>query len=150
SERASDLRFLESLVDQISARLDGKTGYKSPWVSAFSLGRFDEPDAGYFFSADRHWLFMMVKDDGDYAARRQPIASIRRAIAGLPNEFPEVRAGVTGGPAISNDEMTAALHDSRMATALAFALTLTLLISAFRRVTSPLLILGSLTLSLAW
>ena len=50
---ATDLRFLESVIDQISARLDGETAYTSPWAAAFSLGRLDDPDAGYFFSADR-------------------------------------------------------------------------------------------------
>ena len=147
---STDLRFLESVIDQISGRLDGASTYTSPWATAFSVGRLDDPDAGYFFSADRHWLFVLVREGGEYAERRQSIASIRRTIAGLAADFPAVRAGVTGGPAISNDEMAAAFDDSKISTALAFALTLMLLVVAFRRLFTPLLILVSLAVSLTW
>jgi uncharacterized protein len=148
--QSSDLRFLESVIDQVSARLDGASIYTSPWATAFSVGRLDDPDAGYFFSADRHWLFVLVRETGEYAQRRQSIASIRRVIAGLRADFPAVQAGVTGGPAISNDEMGAAFDDSKVSTVLAFSLTLVLLVAAFRRLFTPLLILVTLAVSLAW
>src|SRR5262249_24745608 len=48
------------------------------------------------------------------------------------------------------DEMTTAFDDSKVATTLAFALTLTLLVGAFRRVVKPLLMLVTLVVSLAW
>ncbi|HXJ80367.1 MAG TPA: MMPL family transporter [Candidatus Methylomirabilis sp.] len=150
SGRPTDLRFLESTIDQISGRLDGETAYTSPWSTAFSVGRFDDPDAGYFFSSDRHWLFMLVQDDGDYRERRQSLATMRGVIARLKGEFPDVHGGVTGGPAIANDEMTTALDDSKLATMLAFGLTLGLLVAGFRRVLAPLLMLGTLAVSLAW
>jgi hopanoid biosynthesis associated RND transporter like protein HpnN len=149
-QQSSDLRFLESVIDQITARLDGRAAYTSPWATAFSVGRLDDPDAGYFFSADRHWLFVLVQDDGNYAEKRRSIATIRSAIARLAGEFPDVQAGVTGSPAISNDEMATAFADSKVATALAFVLTLILLVVAFRRLFTPLLILASLAVSLAW
>jgi hopanoid biosynthesis associated RND transporter like protein HpnN len=148
--RSTDLRFLESAIDQISARLDGQSTYTSPWATAFSVGRLDDPDASYFFSSDRHWLFMLVQEEGDYAARRQSIATIRQAIGRLRTEFPGVRAGVTGGPAISNDEMVTAFDDSKVSTVLAFALTLGLLVTGFRRLFTPLLMLATLAVSLAW
>src|SRR5262249_61024891 len=50
----------------------------------------------------------------------------------------------------SNDEMTTAFGDSKLATALAFGLTLTLLLAAFRRFVTPVLILGTLAVSLTW
>ena len=62
--------------------------------------------------------------------RSRPSAASSRASR---REFPDVRAGVTGGPAISNDEMVTAFDDSKLATALAFGLTLALLLAAFRR-----------------
>src|SRR5262249_27494665 len=84
------------------------------------------------------------------AKRRETIASIRGAIARLGREFPDVQAGVTGGPAISNDEMAAAFHDSRLATGLAFVLTLVLLVPAFRPPLRPLRALAPLAVSLGW
>src|SRR5215510_983417 len=139
---AQDLRFLESLIDQISGRLAGATGYVSPWATAFSMGRFDDPDPGYFFSADRRILFLFVRQERDersFGENRRTIAAIRGAIARLRGEFPDVEAGVTGGPAIASDEMATAFDDSKLATLLAFALTLGLLLMAFRRLAKPLL-----------
>ena len=149
----TDLRFLESTIDQISARLAGSSAYTSPWATAFSVGRLDDPDAGYFFSADRHWLFLFVRqrrEEGNFSESRGTIEAIRRAIRRLQPEFPGVRAGVTGGPAISNDEMATAFDDSKVATLLAFAFTMLLLIGAFRRVVKPVLMVVTLVVSLAW
>src|SRR5262249_17946637 len=78
------------------------------------------------------------------------IAAIRHAIGALQTEFTDVQAGVTGTPALSNDEMLTAFRDSTGATLLAFALTLAFLILVFRRVVTPLLMLGVLMVSLAW
>jgi hypothetical protein len=151
--RSNDLRFLEAVIDQISARLDGSSAYASPWSSAFSGGRLDDPDAGYFFSSDKHWLFMFVRqrrDEGSFVSNRATIDGIRGAIAHLKGDFPEVRAGVTGGPVISNDEMATAFADSKIATVLAFASTMALLLLAFRRVVKPVLMLVALAVSLGW
>jgi hopanoid biosynthesis associated RND transporter like protein HpnN len=151
--KATDLRFLEAVLDQISARLDGTAPYTSPWSTAFSVGRLDEPDAGYYFSSDKHWLFLFVKQprqEGSFIEARRTIETIRRAIAGLGRDFPEIRAGVTGSRAISNDEMATAFDDSKLATLLALAFTLGLLVLAYRRVGTPLLMVGTLVVSLLW
>jgi hopanoid biosynthesis associated RND transporter like protein HpnN len=153
SGTATDLRFLESTIDQIAARLDGKSTYTSPWATAFSVGRLDDPDAGYFFSADGHWLFLFVKqqrEEGNFTESRGTIEALRGTIRRLQPQFPGVRAGVTGGPAISNDEMATAFDDSKVATILAFSFTMLLLIGAFRRVVKPVLMLATLVVSLAW
>ncbi len=150
---STDLRFLESLIDQISARLDGASPYVSPWATAFSAGRVDDPDAGYFFSSDRHWLFMFVqqkREEGNFKDNRATIEAIRRTVAELRREFPDVRAGVTGGPAISNDEMVTAFDDSRLSSLLATLLTVALLVVAFRGVLRPFLMTAALAVSLAW
>ncbi|PYM12449.1 MAG: hypothetical protein DMD81_23980, partial [Candidatus Rokuibacteriota bacterium] len=57
---------------------------------------------------------------------------------------------MTGGPALANDAMRAAFDDSRLATALAFVLTLGLLLIAFRRLREPLVMVAVLALSLMW
>ena len=150
---ATDLRFLESVIDQISARLDGQATYTSPWSTAFSVGRFDDPDAGYFFSADRQWLFLFVqhrREEGNFTDSRSTIEAIRRTMVVLRPDFPDVEAGVTGGPAISNDEMSSAFSDSEVASIIASVLTMVLLIAAFRSLLRPVLLMGTLTVSLAW
>ena len=152
-EQTTDLRVLESVIDQISRRLDGQSTYTSPWATAFSGGRFDDPDAGYYFSSDRHWLFLFVqqrKEEGNFAENRGAIEAIRRTIARLGRDFPDVRAGVTGGPAIASDEMATSFDDSKVATVLAFALTLGLMVVGFRSIVKPLFALATLAVSLAW
>ena len=149
----ADLRFLQGLLTQMSERLNGGIVYRSPWASALSVGRLDDPDAGYYFSRNQKLLFMFVaprREEGNFADNRERIAGLRAAVARLAAEYPRVRAGVTGSPALSNDEMVAALADGQQATILAFALTLLLLLVAFRQLVKPLLMVATLALSLGW
>jgi hopanoid biosynthesis associated RND transporter like protein HpnN len=148
-----DTRFLRVLVDQIATRLDRPAPYRSPWATFFSFGG-DTGDAGYFFSEDKSLLFILVEsprgDKGSFVGDQHAIDAVRGAIAQLHDSYPAIQAGVTGGPALSNDEMTAAFHDSEIATLLAFALTLLVMMLAFMRVWKPILMLGVLAVALGW
>ncbi len=147
-----DTRFLGVLLDQISTRLERPTPYRSPWATLFSFG--DAPDAGYFLSEDKSLLFILVEspkgEKGSFVGDHKAIDAVRGAIARLHDAYPAIQAGVTGAPALSNDEMSAAFHDSQIATVLAFALTLLVMILAFMRVGKPILMLGVLVVSLGW
>ena len=148
-----DTRFLRMLLEQIGGRLDQPAPYRSPWGTLFSFGS-EEPDAGYFLSDDKSLLFILVEspkgDKGSFLGDQKSIEAVRGAIAKLRASFPTVQAGVTGGPALSNDEMSAAFHDSGIATALAFALTLIVMGVAFGRVGKPILMLIVLSVSIGW
>jgi len=149
---ALDLRFVSTLVGQISTRLDRPAPYQSPWGALFSVGG-DSASAGYFLSDDQRLLFILAEPEskeGSFTADRASIEGIRAAVARLKDQFPKVKVGVTGKPALSNDEMTAAFRDSQRATYLAFALTLGLLLLAFLRVGKPIVMLVVLSLSLCW
>jgi hypothetical protein len=148
-----DLRFIDDLVMQISTRLERPAPYRSPFGALFSVGAMDDSDAGYFLSEDRKLLFILTRprsEEGSFTANRTAIDAIRRIVRELGPDFPTVRVGVTGKPALSNDEMTAAFRDSERATVIAFALTLLLLIAAFLRPGKPLVMLGVLAVSLCW
>lgn len=148
---SGDMSFLEGLLDQVSSRLDRPTPYRSPWGSMFKVQSAD--DAGYFLSDDNRLLFILVEPasaKGTFTNDREAIESLRATIAHLAKEFPGVTVGVTGAPALSNDEMTAAFEDSQVATYVAFALTLGLLLVAFLRVVKPLVMLFVLIVSLCW
>jgi hopanoid biosynthesis associated RND transporter like protein HpnN len=148
-----DLHFVEDLVGQISARLDRPTPYRSPWGSFFDVGDADNPGAGYFLSDDQRLLFILAEPEterGSFTGDRRAIEGVRETIASLRRDFPNVEVGVTGKPALSNDEMTAAFRDSQRATILAFALTLALLLVAFLRFGRPVLMLLVLAVSLCW
>ncbi len=153
SEGAVDLRFIQDLVEQISQRLDRPSPYRSPFGSLFSVPDSDEGGGGYFLSEDQRLLFILAEPAskvGSFTDDQEAIEGIRAVVASLKRDFPNVQVGVTGKPALSNDEMTAAFHDSRRATVLAFALILSLLVLAFMRVGKPVLMLTVLAASLCW
>jgi hopanoid biosynthesis associated RND transporter like protein HpnN len=149
-----DTRFLRVLLDQISSRLERPTPYRSPWGTLFSFGEDAPEDAGYFLSDDKSLLFILVETPesrkGSFVGDQEAIETIRGVMASLHDAFPNVQAGVTGAPALSNDEMSAAFHDSEVATILAFGLTLLVMMLAFARVGKPLLMLAVLAVTLAW
>ena len=149
-----DTGFLQVLLEQIASRLERPTPYRSPWGALLSFGEGPPAHAGYFLSEDKSLLFVLVETPegrkGSFVGDRDAIEAIRGAVDRLRAAFPDVRVGVTGAPALSNDEMSAAFRDSRLATILAFVLTLLVMILAFRRVAKPLLMLGVLTITLAW
>jgi hopanoid biosynthesis associated RND transporter like protein HpnN len=147
-----DLRFVRDLVAQVSTRLDRPAPYQSPWGALFSVGG-DSEGAGYFLSDDQRLLFILAEpesEEGSFTSNRRAIEGVRGVVSRLKREFPDVNVGVTGKPALSNDEMTAAFADSERGTYLAFGLTLGLLLIAFLRVGKPLIVLTILTLSLCW
>ena len=147
-----DFRFLRAILEAV-ARLDGKAGNASPWSAALLGNGLGGQDAGWFFSADRRLLFVLVEPnsvEGDFTDNRERIELIRATIARLRPQFPGVDAGVTGSPAISNDEMVTAFADSARAGILSALLTLGLILIAFRRVVKPILMLASLATGLAW
>jgi len=149
---AGDLRFITTLVTQLRKAIDHPRLEETPWSAMLQVADGHE-DAGYFLSDDKQLLFVLadpVGGSGGFANDRAAIAEIRARIAALRTEFPGIEAGVTGGPALSNDEMGTAFADSQLATVLAFALTLGLLLLAFRRFREPLLMLAVLALSLVW
>ncbi len=152
SKGSLDLRFVRDLVAQVSTRLDRPAPYQSPWGALFSVGG-DSAGAGYFLSDDQRLLFILAEPEseaGSFTGNRRAIEGVRATVARLKGEFPDVNVGVTGKPALSNDEMTAAFDDSERGTYLAFGLTLGLLLIAFLRVGKPLIVLAILTLSLCW
>ncbi|TMB15596.1 MAG: hypothetical protein E6J59_19875, partial [Deltaproteobacteria bacterium] len=129
-----DLGAARDVLDQISTRLDRRAPYRSPWRSLFSLKRGDG-DAGYFLSDDERLLFVLVearREHGSFTTYRDAIGPLRAAMARVQTEFPGVRAGLTGAPVLSNDQMEAAFRDSKRATVLAFVLTFAVLAVAFR------------------
>ena len=151
---AADLRFVQDLIDQMAARLDRPGPYRSPFGTLFAVDvGGDHPGAGYFLSDDQRLLFILAEPEterGSFTGDQHAIEGIRNAIASLKSEFPDVAVGVTGKPALQNDEMVAAFRDSGRATMIAFALTLGLLLAAFLRFGKPVLMLAVLAMSLCW
>jgi hopanoid biosynthesis associated RND transporter like protein HpnN len=147
-----DTRFLEVILEQITARLSGAGApYRSPWESL--AGGPVGSGVRYFVSRDSRYGLVFVearRQRGAFAENRSTVEAIRAAIHSLGPAFPDVEAGVTGTPAISSDEMVTAFADSKTAGVVAMVGTVALLLAAFRRVAAPMLMLLSLAVSQAW
>ncbi|HEU5194382.1 MAG TPA: MMPL family transporter, partial [Methylomirabilota bacterium] len=147
-----DAGFVATLLGVVGDRLDGLAEDASPWGRVFTAAA-DQERSGYFLSADDRLLFLLVeprREAANFADNEHFVAGIRRAIQTLRAEFPDVAAGATGTPALSNDEMLTAFHDSQWSTILAAALTVGVLIAVMRRAVEPLVMLAVLLVSLAW
>jgi len=153
SKGALDLKFVHDLVAQISTRLDRPAPYRSPWGALFSVGG-DSTGAGYYLSDDQRLLFILAApvetSSGTFTNNQGAIEGVRAVVARLKREFPDVNVGVTGKPALSNDEMTAAFRDSEYASVVSFVLTLGLLLVGFMRIGKPIAMTIVLSMSLAW
>jgi uncharacterized protein len=153
SKGSLDLKFVHDLVAQISRRLDGPAPYRSPWGALFSVGG-DSTGAGYYLSDDQRLLFILAApietSSGTFTNNQGAIEGVRAVVARLKKEFPDVNVGVTGKPALANDEMTAAFRDSEYASVVSFVLTLGLLLVGFMRIGKPIAMTIVLSMSLAW
>ena len=152
NKAGNDLRFIEDLIAQVSARVDRPVPYTSPWGALFSVDA-DDSEAGYFLSDDEKLLFILAvprSTVGSFTNDRDAIEGTREVIQMLRPQFRDIQVGVTGKAALANDEMVAAFRDSERATILAFALTLGLLLVAFLRVGKPVVLLMLLAVSLCW
>ena len=147
-----DAGFVDTLLGVVGDRLDGRTDDASPWARVFTASA-DQERSGYFLSADDRLLFLLVeprREAANFTDNEHFVAGIRGAIQALRTEFPDVAAGATGTPALSNDEMLTAFRDSKWSTILAAALTVGVLVVVMRRAVAPLVMLAVLLVSLAW
>jgi hopanoid biosynthesis associated RND transporter like protein HpnN len=147
-----DAGFVDTLLGVVQDGLDGTGADASPWTRVFTVAS-DQARSGYFFSADDRLLFVLVeprRDARSFTDNEHFLAAIRGAMQKLGAEFPDVAAGATGTPALSNDEMLTAFRDSAVATLLAAALTVGVLLVVMRRTVEPLVMLAVLLVSLAW
>jgi len=147
-----EIRFLSSLLRQTNAALEGTApAHDSPWAEFFGGESFDQ-DA-YLTTPDKQYLVMRVECRGGQGFLKNvaPLNLVRGTIARLQEEeFPEIRAGVTGQPALSADEMAAAMRDMKVAALLALLGVAALYIVMFRGLRRPLMVLASLLIGIAW
>lgn len=108
---------------------------------------------GYLISEDERFLFVLVDDrttSGGFVKHAAALEALRAHIAEVRRGFPDVDAGVTGGDALSNDEMVAVQHDTLLATIIALVGVAVLFIIAFGQIGRPLLVVSMLVIALGW
>lgn len=147
-----DAGFIDNLLGVIDDGMERGRVEDSPWERVFTAAA-EHARSGYFFSADDRLLFLLVeprREAANFTDNEHFLAAIREAMRALRVPYPDVAAGATGTPALSNDEMLTAFRDSTVATLLAVVLTVGLLFLVMRRIVAPLVMAAVLLVSLAW
>ncbi|MBF8298292.1 MAG: putative Protein export rane protein, SecD/SecF family, partial [candidate division NC10 bacterium] len=153
SERPVDLAPLVVLLEQLNAWADGPRAYVSPWTRFFVEAEDSGDRDGYLWSEDKRLLFVLATVQGDpdsFIRFRKPIEGIRKEILTLRGQFPGVKAGVTGDPALEYDEVTAAQRDSGLATIISLVGVVLLVVLVFRGVVRPLMGAIALVMGVCW
>lgn len=108
---------------------------------------------GYLTSRDGRHYFLLVRPAQDTSSLEfiQPlVATARTLIARVAAQVPGLQAGVTGTPALIQEEMAAIRRDSLVTTALAGIGVMLLCFWAFHRVRLAPLVLLSLAMGVSW
>lgn len=152
-KRPLDLAPLVTFLEQLNAWSRGAQTYVSPW-SRFFVATDNEGDRdGYLWSEDKRLLLVLgtVKGDSESFIRfKRPIEGIRKEIRELRQQYPGIKAGVTGDPALEYDEVTAAKRDTGLATIISLVGVALLLVVVFRGVLRPFLGTIALVMGVCW
>ncbi|MBZ0160682.1 MAG: MMPL family transporter [bacterium] len=152
-KRPVELQPLIALLTQLEAWASGPRSYTSPWKQ-FMVEAEDNGDReGYLWSDNKQLLFVLATVKADTTSLHKferPIQSIRREIRSLQSRYPGVKAGVTGGPALEYDEVTAAQRDSGLMTLVSLGGVALLVVLVFRSVVRPVMGLIALVMGVCW
>jgi hopanoid biosynthesis associated RND transporter like protein HpnN len=152
---ALDVSFLTALFTEMTRALatPAPAAFHSPWDSFFLKDSGVLSQTGYLTSENKQFFFVLVEDHpagSGFVKHAVPLAALRAHLEALRHDFPDVQAGVTGGKALTNDEMLTSQRDNALASVIALTGVATLFIVGFREVWSPLLVVASLTIGLCW
>src|SRR5574337_1761290 len=148
-----ELTPLLKLLTQLNAWASAPRAYTSPWSQFFVEADEEGDREGYLWSKDKRFLFVLatVKADSKSLLKfERPIKGIRNEIRLLQSQYSGVQAGVTGGPALEHDEVTAAQRDSGLMTAISLGGVALLTVLVFRGVARPMMGTLALVMGVCW
>ena len=130
----ASLTFMLTTLDKGFKAFNGKGN--SMTMDSFLKGGGEGADPTMLESAGKLQVITMlpVKEEGSFVASEKSIKAARTALADLLKkpEFRGVTAGLTGVPVLEYEEMATSQRDLKLAAILSLALTVVLLLFAFR------------------
>jgi len=131
--RDTELAGLAFMLDKLGAGIDAFGGGKK---GSFSLEEVFLGGDSALARAGRMQILTVrpVKDPGSFVPAVEAIGAVRKEVAALRAlpEFAGVTVGLTGTPVLEYEEMATSERDITLATVLSLALTVVLLLLAFR------------------
>jgi hopanoid biosynthesis associated RND transporter like protein HpnN len=130
----------------------------SPWAGAFfssdMVGEAEQQMQWQGYQTFQHGKMFIVlvhpRAGTDAGIRHEgTIPKLRRIIADVHQQFPDLRISLTGEPVLDYDEMTESQRDATHATLLTLVLVAVLFGAGFREVLRPVLAVGGMVIVLA-
>ncbi len=150
-EELPDVTLLNASLKQLQLSLAADRPYVSPFGSLFPGSISDLSEEGYFFTDnDKFLLFLVTQRPGGYSEEARNLDLLRQAVARVQQQFPGIKAGVTGPDALQADEMSSAMRDIALATWLSLLGQMALLIIFLRALRRPLVEVLCLVIGLCW
>jgi uncharacterized protein len=147
---AFDLGAIDTVLDGMLADTGGAK-YVSPWQSMMQAGGQDSAQGhGYLVSDNGKYLLLQVAPGEGVKDGPNPTEAIERDLHAVRASFPGVMAGMTGGPALAHAEETTTAHDIALASLIAIASNMLLLVIPFTAVVEPLFAVLALLAGVAW
>ena len=147
---AFDLGAIDAVLDGMLADTGGAK-YVSPWQSMMQAGGQDSTQGnGYLVSDNGKYLLLQVAPGNGVKDGPNPTEAIERDLNAVRAAFPGVMAGMTGGPALAYAEETTTAHDIALASLIAIASNVLLLVIPFTAVVEPLFAVLALLAGVAW
>lgn len=145
SELVGQIRMMRALVDDVAAACAGAPPEKSPWGAMVSFASEMERAGSridpYLSTRDGRMLFMFLQVSPEARSReagRWCVRQVRRIVTGLRQErFPTVRAGLTGAPAMDEEETRMTTRDMTLASIVAFIGVGGICVFGFRELLRP-------------
>ncbi|MDO8431616.1 MAG: MMPL family transporter [Candidatus Binatus sp.] len=148
--RQLDLGFVEAILSGMVAS-DGKR-MQLPWDRlTSSIG--DQNSVlrdGYLASDNGKYLLMQVAPGDGVEHGPDAVDVIQRDLDEVRAQFPDVEAGMTGGPALARSEESSTAHDIALASVIAIVSNVLLLVIPFGGIVEPAFALIALLVGVAW
>ncbi|MBJ6727687.1 MMPL family transporter [Geomesophilobacter sediminis] len=145
----SQLPSIMFMLDKLGAGFQSFGGKGEP-PSMESL--FMNPDSSFAKAGRQQVLTVLpVRNSTGFVPAEAAIATVRAEIAKLKRlpEFAKVKTGLTGAPVLENEEMNTSQRDIALATGISLALTVVLLLIAFRGILNTIAAIVSLLVAVA-
>lgn len=153
SKEPLDLNFLIRVLEELKSFLASDGQFTSPWDALLAKKSWGiDSDEGYFWTRNKRHLLLFInpaKKAESFAMAWNSLTALRKTIAQVQTDYPDVKAGVTGQEALNADQMSTALQDMSLATVLSLGglgALLVLILWGFRR---PLLEIIMLVVALS-
>ena len=147
-------RLISARIDTVLNGMLADTGgakYVSPWQSMMQANAQDSAQGhGYLVSDSGKYLLLEVAATDGAANGPDPVEEIQNELNAVRRQFPDVKAGMTGGGALARAEQNATRHDMALASVIAVIGLILLLVIPFRGVVEPLFAILTLLAGVAW